>query len=218
MEGRDLPAVNSFELRYGDEYRQVLAQTMREAYEFAKRGAADELKVPAAPTKRDTTAFINQNARAVADKQLGDLLFKIKTEVLKELRKNTLSETNLGLSDILGAIGTAFGLFFEKNIVLAGTIAVASGINRGRDDVFESNRKDIAVYQYSALLDDKVCPTCEDLDGKVVDYAEYRATKWVPPIHQWCRCIWVSVLKEQTEIPAVTGLPDNPGGTTEPVL
>jgi hypothetical protein len=90
---------------------------MRQAYDFAKNGAADELKVPAPSTNRDTTALINQSAQSVVDKQFGDLLFVIKSEVLKELRKNTLSETNLGLSDILGAIEDAFNSFFDSKSV-----------------------------------------------------------------------------------------------------
>jgi SPP1 gp7 family putative phage head morphogenesis protein len=191
---------------------------MRQAYDFAKNGAADELKVPAPSTNRDTTALINQSAQSVVDKQFGDLLFVIKSEVLKELRKNTLSETNLGLSDILGSIGDAFNSFFDSKISLTGAITLAQAVNRGRQDVFEGYRDKIAVYQYSAILDGATCPICEDLDGTTTDYAGYRATKWEPPIHGNCRCLWVGVGSEQTEQPEITGFPDMPGGVSEPRL
>jgi SPP1 gp7 family putative phage head morphogenesis protein len=174
--------------------------------------------VPAPSTNRDTTALINQSAQVVVDKQFGDLLFIIKSEVLKELRKNTLSETNLGLSDILGAIGDAFNSFFDSKLSLTGAIVVSQAVNRGRQDVFENYGAKISVYQYSAILDDRTCPICEDLDGTVVDYAAYRASKWEPPIHRNCRCLWVGVGSEQTEQPDLTGFPDAPGGVISPKL
>lgn len=145
-------------MNYGNEYRAIIAAQMRSAYDFAKNGAADELKVPAPSTNRDTTALINQSAQAVVDKQFGDLLFAIKSEVLKELRKNTLSEISLGLSDILGAIGDAFNSFFDSKLSLTGAIVIAQGVNRGRQDVFEAYRDRISVYQYSAILDEHTCP------------------------------------------------------------
>ncbi|MDN4611473.1 phage minor head protein [Arthrobacter burdickii] len=191
---------------------------MRQAYDFAKNGAADELKVPAPSTNRDTTALINQSAQSVVDKQFGDLLFIIKSEVLKELRKNTLSETNLGLSDILGAIGDAFNSFFDSKLSLTGAIVISQAVNRGRQDVFENYRAKISVYQYSAILDDRTCPICEDLDGTVVDYAGYWASKWEPPVHGNCRCLWVGVGAEQTEQPDITGFPKAPGGVSKPQL
>lgn len=191
---------------------------MREAYNYAKKGAADELKVASPGTNRDTTTLINQQASAVAEKQMSDLLFQIKAQVMSDLRKNQLSETNLALTDILKALSDAFGSFFDKQVSLTGSIMVAMGVNRGRSDVFEDNRDQIAVYQYSAIMDAVVCPICADLDGKVVDYAEYRSSEWEPPIHFGCRCVWVAILSDQSDIPDVTGLPDNPGGAAQPAL
>jgi hypothetical protein len=217
LEARDLKGLEDFQLKYTGQYRDLLAAQMREAYEFAKKGAADELKVASPPTKRDTTTLINQYAQAVADKQMSDLLFIVKSEVLKELRKNTLS-TELGITDILAAVAVAFQSFFDSKVILTGAIVVAQGVNRGRNDVFETSRNDIAVYQYSALLDARTCPICADLDGSVVDYATYRSTKWEPPIHAYCRCIWVAVKNDQVEIPETTGFPKAPGGITDPSL
>lgn len=74
---------------------------------------------------------------------------------------------NLGLSDILGAIGEAFNSFFDSKLSLTGAIVVSQAVNRGRQDVFEAHRAKISVYQYSAILDDRTCPICEDPDGTV---------------------------------------------------
>jgi len=92
------------------------------------------------------------------------------------------------------------------------------GVNKGRKDVFADNASDIASYQYSAILDTKTCPICDDLDAKVVDEAEYKRTSFDPPVHHHCRCIWVAILKDELDQPPITGLPVAPGGVTEPSL
>lgn len=220
LESGDIKALDGFQLTKAGDYRGLVISTMRDAYEYAKKGAADELKLPSPGTKRDTSTFISQNAQALVDRQFSDLLFTIKTEVLKQLRKNTLSDSiNLGLSDILSAVATAFSLYFDNKITLGGTVAIAQAINRGRDDVFASAREEIYAYQYSAILDGK-CTSgeCPDLDGTVLDYAEYRATQWVPPIHPWCRCIWLAILNDEKNPPDFTGVPDSPGGKDQPYL
>lgn len=189
---------------------------MRDAYEYAKKGAADELGVSSPGTKRETLTIINQNAQAVVEKQMADLVFAVKTQVLAEVRKTGIAE--LSVADVVKGASGAFDGFFMREVALGGSAAVAMAINRGREDVFGLNRDDIAVYQYSAILDGRACPICLSLDKSVVDYAGYRATKWKPPIHLRCRCIWVAIKKDQTEIPSVTGLPDAPGGSSAPSL
>ena len=95
---------------------------------------------------------------------------------------------------------------------------VAGSINEGRAYVFKTKLKDIKVFQYSAVLDRRTCPTCGQLDGAVVEAEEYGATPWHPPIHMNCRCIWVAIGTKQVEAPAVTGIPDVINGLTGPEL
>lgn len=218
LEAKNVNALSGLQLKHSTEYRDIIARAMRSAYEFAKTGAADELELPAPATKRETTAIINQHAQSVVDKQFADLIFTLKTEALKEMRKNTLADYELSVADVLAAVTALFDSFFDKSVSLTGAIVVAQAVNRGRDDVFETHRNQIARYQYSALLDHKTCPICRDLDGKVIDYAVYRSTYFKPPVHAWCRCIWVAIKKDQAEVPDVTGLPDKPGGVETPML
>lgn len=217
IEARDLKGLETFDVGHRAEWKGVIASTMRQAYDYAKTGAADELRRPAPPTKRETTLFINQHAQAVTDKQYADLLFQIRTVVLSDLRRNTLSETQLSLGDVLAAITALFGEFFDTKLALTGSVITYQSLNRGRDDVFEDARDDIYAYQYSALLRNS-CPTCIDLDGSVVDYGTYRSTRWKPPIHFSCMCLWVAILKREVNPPPITGLPDAPGGDSQPQL
>ncbi len=217
LDAKDYKAVDSFEIKFGDEYRKMIMEQMLDAYSYAKVGAADELdvKAPATPTK--TRDVIKQQAQAIVDKQFSDLLFEIKNAVNQAIRKNQLS-TSLSVGDVLSTVGGLISTFYDSKIGLTSSIALASAINTGRDDVFQTHRSKISLYQYSAILDETTCPTCEDLDGTVVDEAEYRSTDWLPPIHGNCRCLWVAILDEEDDQPEQTGFPDEPGGTALPQL
>lgn len=216
LEARDITGLSSFDLRYGPAYTSLIVQTMKQSYEFAKKGAADELGVDSPATSRETAQLFNQNANAVVQKQLSDLLFSIKTDVLSEVRRQGIAQTDV--PGVIAQVGETFDQFKAAQMAMGGSVAVAIAVNRGRGDVFAANRDQIAVYQYSAILDNKVCPTCRDLDGTTMDYATYANFAWKPPIHIFCRCILVAVYKDQTEIPATTAVPEQPGGWTEPLL
>ena len=82
-----------------------------------------------------------------------------------------------------------FTTFFDAKEPLTASSLITAALNIGRDDVFKDNDDDIYGYQYSAILDDRVCKICEDLDGSVVTNAEYMATIWMPPVHFNCRCL-----------------------------
>jgi hypothetical protein len=55
------------------------------------------------------------------------------------------------------------------------------------------------------------------LDGKVLNDAAYKKTTYDPPIHFGCRCIWVEILKDETDPPPITGF-DEVAGLLEPSL
>lgn len=199
-----------------NQYVRAIKESGLEAYVYGKNGASDELGVKAPVTPKESKDFFRDNATSVADKQFADLTFRITNEVTKCRRKDQLSKFSIG--DILAKITAVFSAFYTDNMALSAAAVVAIGVNRGRKDVFQDNTSDIASYQYSAILDTKTCPICDDLDGSVVDESEYKRTEFDPPIHHHCRCIWVAILKDELDQPPITGLPDKPGGVDEPSL
>lgn len=199
-----------------NQYVRAIKESGLEAYVYGKNGASDELGVKAPVTPKESKDFFRDNATSVADKQFADLTFRITNEVSKGRRKDQLSKFSIG--DVLAKITAVFSAFYTDNIALSAAAVVSIGVNRGRKDVFADNASDISEYQYSAILDTKTCPICDDLDGSVVDEAEYKRTEFDPPIHHHCRCIWVAILKDELDQPTITGLPDKPGGVDEPSL
>lgn len=198
---------NIFDENLKNQYIKVLKESGLEAYLYGKNGASDELDVKAPATPKESKDFFADNAKAIVEKQLSDLIFKIQAEVSAARRKDQLS-TTLAVGDIIAAITAVFISYYSDTIGVTATTAVSVGVNRGRKDVFNKYETDIYAYQYSAILDTATCPTCESLDGKVLDQASYKKTSYDPPIHFNCRCIWVAILKDEVDPPLITGFPD----------
>ena len=193
-----------FDENIKNQYIKVLKESGLDAYTYGKMGASDEMAVKAPATPKSSKDFFQTNASTVVNKQLADLLFKIQTEVTKAQRKNQLS-TDLSASDIIAGLSLLYDAFYNDNIGLTASIAIAMGVNLGRKDAFDAFSSDIYGYQYSALLDNRTCPTCEALDGKVLTLDEYERTSYDPPIHMGCRCIWVAIMKDELDPPEFTG-------------
>lgn len=211
--------VKLFDENIKNRYVKALKESGLEAYLYGKNGASDELQVKAPQTPKESKDFFRDNAIAVVDKQLSDLIFKVQAKVTEGRRKDQLS-TDLSVGDIVAAVGDIIVSYFTDTISLTGSTVVSMGVNKGRKDLFDANADEIYGYQYSALLDNRTCPTCEALDGKVLTEAEYKNTEYDPPIHYYCRCIWVAIMKDEMDPPAYTGFPDNEdvAGMLEPSL
>lgn len=218
LEAKEYDKLETYSVTLPDAYRKLILDQMIDAYGFAKNGAADELNVASPATPPKTKETIKQQAQQIVDKQAADLTFEIKKTITEALRKNQLAKIDLSIADVLGTIGTLWGAFYDSKVTATASVIISQAINAGRDDVFTSNKSKISKYQFSAILDEVTCPICEDLDGSVVNEAEYATTQWLPPIHFGCRCIWVAILSDEDDQPDDTGFPDEPGGITEPTL
>ena len=210
---------NVFDENLRNQYIRAIKESGLEAYVYGKNEASDEMDKKAPATPKESKDFFRDNANSVADKQFSDLIFKINAKVSEARRKDQLAKTeNLSVGEVLVAIGAVLSAYYGSVIGLTASAIVAIGINKGRKDVFTEYASDIQSYQYSAILDERTCAICNDLDGKVVDEAEYKRTSFDPPIHHHCRCIWVEILIDELDPPVITGLPNAPGGVTEPSL
>jgi SPP1 gp7 family putative phage head morphogenesis protein len=208
---------NLFDENLRNQYTKTIKESGLEAYIYGKNGASDEIGKKAPATPKESKDFFRDNAKSVADKQFADLIFKVNAKVAEGRRKDQLSK-DLSIGEVLAGISALFQDFYTSIVGITASAVVAMGVNKGRKDVFADNASDIASYQYSAILDTKTCPICDDLDAKVVDEAEYKRTTFDPPVHHHCRCIWVAILKDELDQPPITGLPVAPGGVTEPSL
>ena len=84
-------------------------------------------------------------------------------------------------------------------------IVTSGSINHGRDEVFDKNSEDIHALQRSELLDATTCNFCLSLDGRIVEADDSIAR--TGPVHSNCRGIWVAIMKDEAELPKISGVP-----------
>lgn len=200
---------NIFDENLKNQYIKVLKEAGLEAYLYGKNGASDEIGVKAPATPKESKDYFQDNAAAIVEKQLSDLIFKIQMAVSAGRRKDQLSTTDFAVGDVVAAINDIIVSYYSDTVSLTGFTTVAVGVNKGRKDVFDANSSDIYGYEYSALLDSATCSVCSALDGKILNEAAYKKTEYDPPIHYNCRCIWVAIMKDEEDLPPITGFPED---------
>lgn len=210
IESGDITKLDGFALTGSEEYAQTMVDNSLETYNAMKKITSDDLDVKIPTTPKESKEYFTTNAQGVTEKQLSDLTFIIKTKVTSEFHKGQLSHKQFSIDpeDLFALLDGDFEQFFAGKISLTGAIMVSQAINRARDDIFETAKEDIEVYQYSAILDNKTCDLCLELDESIVDHEEYKSTIYQAPQHEFCRCIWIAIKKDQSDIPSVTGMPD----------
>lgn len=215
-----------FDVMLPPDYDKVILTTIKEAYNYAKTGAADELKVSAPATSKKALAGMQDLTAFITEKQQDDLKNLVRAELLKarrtgvELAEGDEEEGMTAAEKFKAALADVLGTWFVAKLKATAGSIVSQSVNNGRADVFDGVGKPGDLFQFSGLLDDKICRICSDLDSKVVDFEEYRRTQWKPPIHFHCRCLWILIRKvsETFKMPAITGLPDVAGDKTEPLI
>lgn len=201
------------------EYIALITNTIRTAYNYAKTGAADEHKVPAPATNAKAIAGMKEMTDFVISMQQDDIRGIIAEERLKHPTQLADGEdaTNAVLK---AAMLVALAAWVANILRPTASSIVGRAVNNGRDDVFEGVAKDGDLFQYSGLLDQRICSMCRSLDGNVVTPEDYARTRWKPPLHFNCRCIWILIRKMSKDfvMPEVTGIDDEAVSEIERVL
>jgi hypothetical protein len=194
-----------------DAYQKLIEDTMTDAFNYAKTGAANEIEVSAPATSQAQKDIISAQAKAIVDDQFGQIETNVRRIVTDQAKRNELS-VELNLEETIAAIIAFITGFWTNNVKPGNSFIVSDAVNIGRNFVFEESADEIDRYEYSAILDIATCETCLGLDGKVVSPEDYKKTKFKPPIHFHCRCIWIAIRKAEQEKPEITGIDDIIGG------
>lgn len=200
------------------DYVTRLEKHMTDAFNYAKTGAANEIGKESPATTKEQKTIIRTQAEDYATQQFAQLEAQVHAIVNSDAKRGQLSRTELGIVETVEAIIKAVLDYFGIHVKPGNAAAVSNFINIGRAATFTAYADEIDRYEYSAIMDENTCKTCAALDSAVVDPEEYATTQWQPPIHFYCRCIWIAILKNELEPPEITGLVTNPGGLTAPGL
>lgn len=199
----DSKAIADLEIKFVADYKQLLKDTMKKAYEYGKINVSNEMGIPAPANSADTLASFELMADTIANKAASDIEAKAKLTSANALK------TDISPLQTAGALDLALEEAIDKSIQHAAGIIVGQSLNNGRNDVFARNRGMIYALQRSEVLDERTCDFCISMDGLVCEPDDTWASTDV--FHENCRGIWVEILKDEENPPEVTGVPSEIG-------
>lgn len=56
------------------------------------------------------------------------------------------------------------------------------------ESAMQSFKDDFEQYEFSTVGDERTCPICGALEGKVFNIKDRQPGVNFPPMHPWCRC------------------------------
>ena len=137
--------------------------------------------------------WVKANAEYATDTLYGDLTKKAETTALTSLDNGRTDE------EVAYDVNETLDDFIDKDVMLGGGIAVNKAYNEGRYSTFEEASENIQGFQYSAVLDDKTCDLCAELDGKTFQDDDSDSDEYNPPVHAQCRCIIIPITTNEPE-------------------
>jgi SPP1 gp7 family putative phage head morphogenesis protein len=202
LENKDYEGIRQLSLKLIPEVGRQIREIVDDVYNIGIREASKELNVLRAPTPAEAKKF-NTLQSEIAKTDLENRL-------ISDTQKELLNAINQGFSptETVYKVKQRTQSSIDKALTDIGSIVIASALNRGRDYVFTKNVDDIYAYQWSAILDNRICQFCEQMDGKVLDVTD-PLVKAAGSVHSNCRCVVVPVRKVQSDKPEITGKPDN---------
>lgn len=199
--------LEAMEMPLREEYREKAFEGLKQAFEYGKAKASQEMKKSPPPTDDRNIVNLEERADIMVSMAEDEFLKAVKMEVLNELRKEMSEKKNFDIIEGIRNVGEAVGKVVKTIVNNVPSIIVAGGINQGRRSVYEDYEGDIYALQRSEVLDGATCNYCASIDKRV--YNQDDSFTKVDQIHTNCRGIWVSVLKEETEKPKIGGMPNS---------
>lgn len=203
MADGDTKAITDLEVGFINDYKALLKDAMKKAYQYGKTNASKEMNVDAPANTASSLAQIDLLADTISNKLASDIETKAKVSTASALRSDATPLQAAGTIDV------ALETVITKSVDQASGLIIGQAMNIGRNDVFERNSAMIHALQRSEILDNDTCDFCLSMDGLIVSPDDKWATEG--EFHTNCRGIWVEILKDEVQLPEVTGVPENLG-------
>jgi SPP1 gp7 family putative phage head morphogenesis protein len=156
----------------------------------------------------EADSFMGFRISLSADKLVSDLTTSLKQDLAQSL------SSKLSLPDILQNIANKFNEYITGRVTTIAETEIGFTLGRSLEDYIKNNAnavkkgdvplgKEIKRFVYSAIMDDNVCPLCEDLNGTVVEKGSPVYHKYKPPLHFMCRCTWLPITQDEIDNPNI---------------
>ena len=200
VNNNDRQAVKDLEMPYWNEYKMIIKKYIWDSFNVGKSNASKEIGENAPSAPNDLSQTIDLMAETIATNHHYEVENAAKLAIANELSK-------FGEKEIKALAKAAAAIAISSDSLLADTAAimVSAAINQGRALVFDKYKNKIHGLQRSEILDEVTCNFCISIDGRIVEVDDPIAKGG--PFHSNCRGIWVEILKDEEELPEVTGVP-----------
>jgi hypothetical protein len=195
------------DLPYANELAGIITAQLVDLYDYGKGQARRELGLSGSRQPKEAgmaldpadvdevLAYLAARGKSITQVMAAKIRSAVTLEALRQIR--------LGEFDADGLIETLTELS-TRELTLAARAAASESLSLGRAATFELIRDEIAWVELSSVLDETSCSTCEGLDGSRYQVATAAYEQHRPPLRDCfggdlCRCIYVAVLKEETQ-------------------
>jgi len=192
-------AVRAYTVPKSQQMKSELKGLAQESMDYGASQASQELNLSAPQISND---------QAIAfDALLSEKIDSRNAVIQKKVRE-------IGLNSILAGIGVVAAISAISEVFTSsastgnmGLNSFVSGgaLNLGRYSVFNAHHSELHGLQRSEILDPVTCPMCLSIDGRVIDSRDVFGR--LGDVHTNCRGLWVGVLKTDSELPKVAGIP-----------
>lgn len=195
--------VAALALDFEAQYKGLLKDSIKRAYEYGKNNVAAEIGVQPNPTPKEALESIDLTATAIAEKTVSDLTTRARLSAATHIKQET------SVYKAAGSIDADLEDAINKSVSNTSAMVIGKGINDGRNDTMALHSDDIYALQRSEVLDERTCDFCLSMDGLVIDQSDTWASYDI--FHSSCRGIWVAILKDEVghENITITGVPND---------
>lgn len=202
VNNNDRQTVKDLEMPYWNEYKAIIKNYLKTSFDFGKNNASREMNVKSPSNPNDLAQTIDLMADAIATNHHYEIENAAKLAIGNQLAKFGEKEIKA-----LAAAAVAIATNSESLLKDTAAIMVAATINQGRKLVFDKYKDKIHALQRSEILDEVTCNFCLSMDGRIVEPDDQIAKEGT--FHSNCRGIWVEILKDEAELPEITGVPNS---------
>lgn len=153
---------------------------------------AEQLK-PVGPAGR---ALFKAYATTASERVVAGLVSDVRLQLLNAY---TSGVGRAGMASIVGQVFDAYASSEGKPVRLTTRMLSAKSLNYSRAAIVEAGGVPLAGAQYSAVLDRRTCELCDDLDEKVIPIESTDLSRFTPPVHHNCRCLWVWITRDEAD-------------------
>ena len=205
--GLDKPAniANAIEIKRPP-IKRILKDYLESVYGYSYNNfkIGVEGNVSLAVTTDTAKGVIGFRADLTTTKMAGDIESMIKYQVMTDLT-NEISK-----AEVLENIFIIARDYISSRLTNTAETEIGFTLKKANADYYTDNKKAIAKgilglgkaiqrFQYSGILDDKICDLCAELDGTIVNAESPVMSQYSTPIHYLCRCVWMPITLAEIE-------------------